>query len=816
MLENEGTPSLTKSVVSVDTVERAQDFLSSYQTYTGRPVFRELKSTLNNMDANKNLTKTFGDKVLQVSAYDDVTHFKWYYTANGAVAPYSKFISLGFNDGFLGSFIDNWDLHSVGSTSVNLSQEDAVAIALDTARAHSWTMQLDEDNLDPANFNENRSVSWMSLVFDDSLNASKTRSEDVLELYPVWRVGLVLNKVYGELYGLEVDIWADTGEVRSVAEAYSPLVAQLFENNTESVGSSVAFVNGSELNIVVGMLFSTTAVSVIGVFAAGLLKRKNPKALSRMNPRFLKTSGVLIGFLLLLAIFLPLVATANATSRAGNVWGSRSWGATHPEPNIYSWRKSNGEISLQWYISDYIATTFQANSYTGFNHDRANKEDILYQADYFSNYYDYVAIVDFDHGVGGLPGLAQGYPNVPDDEWHYMFEDDYGTIWGTPDEYHADTDGHTDWNHAVYDIDMYNAFPPAKVHFAFIDACQSSNFGRLGQGFHPESGEPLGLPFAFTHRVVDYPATGAKMSSNGYSFPDSFPQCYIGFWYGSAALEQVIPYETGDKQWYEWVYWFFNLALNYDISVKDALDDASDQLWGCNDFLSSPLRGAGFTAFWPMDLDGDGDIDEEEELKGKGYHCTLDVYGNSNIHLKNFQPADYVTPPSVGGTTSGDVGVSYEFSARAIDSHGHRIKYVFDWDDGSPQEETGYVSNGGTSHKSHNWSSSGLYNVKVKAKCEGDVWSSWSTYTVRIGAIYWLYVDAYCEDFGGYADPYVWIDGDEVGQAPVCVSVEEGWHSVTVEWYWGYWDLLGFSDGYGNGDSRPIYSDTDITAYYGW
>lgn len=91
-----------------------------------------------------------------------------------------------------------------------------MAIALDTTRNHSWTMQLDEDALDPRNFNQNRSVSWTVLTFDGSLDANKTRSQYVLELYPVWRIGLVLNKVYGELYGLEVNIWADTKEVRSV------------------------------------------------------------------------------------------------------------------------------------------------------------------------------------------------------------------------------------------------------------------------------------------------------------------------------------------------------------------------------------------------------------------------------------------------------------------------------------------------------------------------------------------------------------------------------------------------------------------------
>ena len=107
VFENEGTPSLAKTAVSVNDVERAQGFLSNYQAYAAKPVFGELKSTLNNVDAGKNVTKTFGDKVLQVTAYDDRTLFKWYYTSNGATAPYTKFVSMIFKDGLLASFIKN-------------------------------------------------------------------------------------------------------------------------------------------------------------------------------------------------------------------------------------------------------------------------------------------------------------------------------------------------------------------------------------------------------------------------------------------------------------------------------------------------------------------------------------------------------------------------------------------------------------------------------------------------------------------------------------------------------------------------------------
>jgi len=784
VFEREGTPSLIKPAVSVNAVESAQDFLSNYQAYTAKPVFGELKATLSNVDPSKNLTKTVGDKVLQVTAHDDRTHFKWYYTANGAIAPYTKVVAMGFKDGFLTSFIDNWNLYSIGSTSVNLSKEEAVAIALDTARKHSWTMPLDEDTLDPSNFNEKRSVSWTALIFDGSLDADNTRSEDVLELYPVWRVGLVLNRVYGELYGIQVDIWADTKEVRSVKEEYSQLVALWFENSTANVDTSPVFFSGAEPNFVIGIMLSATTVSVICAFAAVLFKKK-PRALHQLKPRFLKTCVVLFGFLLLFVVFSPLVATANATTRVGIIWGSRSTGAEHPlYPDIWSWRKTDDEIDRQDYVSDYIASNFftAANGYSDFNNIWVNKDVILYNAGYFSDNYDCVAVVDWDHGVTGCPGQAPGY-DIDEDELHYMFEDDYGTLWGTPSEYYSDPEGHTDYSHGVYDIDIYNAFPPAKVHFAFIDACYSANYDYLGQGFHPESGEPLGLPFAFTHRLVaSVPVgySGTTMSYDGYSYPDSFPQCYIGFPTGSAALDQNIPYDYG-KPWYEWVIFFFYFALDFDISVNCALNAASYYQWQCDNFLYSPLKGYGFDAVWPIDKNGNGIIEPELDELFIGNHSSLAVYGNGNIHLKNFQPSHMVTWPYISGPTSGDAGVSYQFSAYSVDSHGHDIRYVFDWDDDSQDTWTNYSSNGEPVYVNHTWTSEGIYDVTVKAQCDEGTWSSWSSpYTIYIGEFRMLEMLA-VNQYGQWGYVPLYIDDEYVGTTGYTYIVTEGNHKIEVE-----------------------------------
>jgi len=222
MLDIDGPLYLTKPQTNVNSVELAKAFLSKYQTYTGDAVYGQLMHMLDDMFfIPSNFTKTSGNAVLEVTGSDSERPWlKWYYTSNGASSPYSKFISLGFRNGFLEAFVDKWQLYKIGSSEVNISEKEAIAIALEAAKAHAWSLKLDNDTLSPENFGE-KNVRWTALLFDGALDTDKTHSGGSLTLYPVWRVGIALNKWYGNMYGIQVDIWADNGEVRSVQEAWS-------------------------------------------------------------------------------------------------------------------------------------------------------------------------------------------------------------------------------------------------------------------------------------------------------------------------------------------------------------------------------------------------------------------------------------------------------------------------------------------------------------------------------------------------------------------------------------------------------------------
>jgi hypothetical protein len=102
-----------------------------------------------------------------------------------------------------------------------VSEEEAIAIALEAAKTYVKDLNLTVYGFEEQNVNETN-IRWTSLVFDNSLYTSDMRNAgDPLSLYPVWRVGVALDQWYGNMYGVEVDIWADTKEVRSVEEAWS-------------------------------------------------------------------------------------------------------------------------------------------------------------------------------------------------------------------------------------------------------------------------------------------------------------------------------------------------------------------------------------------------------------------------------------------------------------------------------------------------------------------------------------------------------------------------------------------------------------------
>ena len=82
-------------------------------------------------------------------------------------------------------------------------------------------------------------------------------------------------------------------------------------------------------------------------------------------------------------------------------------------------------------------------------------------------------------------------------------------------------------------------------------------------------------------------------------------------------------------------------------------------------------------------------------------------------------------PPTPSGPDAGEANTLYSYSSQTIDSDGDRIRYYFDWDDGTG-EWTEFVLSGQSVNISHQWKTNGYYLVRVKAQDELGGESDWS------------------------------------------------------------------------------------------
>jgi hypothetical protein len=596
VLETEGSPIMTKS--AVNSLETTKDFLKSYQRYTGNTVYGELNSMLDTAISGKNLTVTSGTVKLDIAITEEYTTYSWSYTFNGINAA-SKCVSIGYKNGFLKYFVDTWNIYKIGSTSVILSEKEAVNIAMEQAKAYSWKVVLGNETYEINNFNVTNAV-VKQLVFCNSINAGNPRGDDPLELYPMWRIGIGLDKYYpGNVYGIYVDIWADTKQIRNIQEVFSTLdpptdkIATIYESSVEKTNQTIINEATSTSSSAIWIPFPILIILVVGIIL--LLNTKKHAFCLPKKPSF-KIVALLVCVFILFSTTASLVSTVNASNIKGSstIWGSLAT------------PKTSEELSKQYWICQDINSAFYSNGYVSSNYQGSYtlKANALSSIESEEANNPLVATVWFDHGPGNKTTLGPGHV----DEWHFMLCDS-----STP----ANPNGY------LYDYEIYNKTALGKTKFAFISVCMSAkldlswNGSLLGNGTYGyNNGIPIGMPYAWTH--------GASMSTDGYSNADSGSFCYIGFPSGSAALNQIVDTQYfPNVYYYDWVQSFFSYGLNYDMTINQALDHASYLQFTGHYFGATALH-TGFTANWT------GCQPPTQE------NCTLVVYGNGDINL--YQP----------------------------------------------------------------------------------------------------------------------------------------------------------------------------------
>jgi hypothetical protein len=124
-------------------IDAAKDFLQRYQNYTDDPFYSQLISTLDTANTTNDFVKTTGNVQLEIthigSSQVDLT---WTYIDENGVSAPAKDVSLCYRDGFLKSFLDNWQFYKVAGTP-SVSAEQARIAALNACASYSWEVMAE-------------------------------------------------------------------------------------------------------------------------------------------------------------------------------------------------------------------------------------------------------------------------------------------------------------------------------------------------------------------------------------------------------------------------------------------------------------------------------------------------------------------------------------------------------------------------------------------------------------------------------------------------------------------------------------------------
>jgi hypothetical protein len=258
-------------------IDAATSFLQKYQSYSAMDS-TEMIGMLANVNPTKNATIASGNLKLTVThmdltgtAFGDSIDFRWVQTFNGC--DYLS-VNIYFSDGVFSGLIDRRAIYTIGDTSVNISKEQAIKIAMEAIKNYSYRMS-DDWVVTGFNVTEDR-------ITADLYPQTKTSESNVW--YPAWSVILPLDGTWpGSVRELLVGIWAGTGEVYLVHhQAYGggdflPDSTSGSDPPTTSPSSSTD--NGGA-SIDISTVAGVAAAAIVAVAVTTLLIRKKKTSTS--------------------------------------------------------------------------------------------------------------------------------------------------------------------------------------------------------------------------------------------------------------------------------------------------------------------------------------------------------------------------------------------------------------------------------------------------------------------------------------------------------------------------------------------------------
>ena len=187
-----------------DPVQAASALLQRYQAVSGDSYLTDM-NTLLAAGTNFTTEQTLGNTKMAISSYNGNAQITLEFTCNGSDFTTKK-ISITSENHVITSMGDDYFLYNVGSTQVNISQDQAIQIAKEAVKNYSWTT----NGTQVSDF----------MVLDNPVSAEfvpHTRADNLTTLYPYWYVTLHLDRTYpGGVDVISVGVWADTGEATNI------------------------------------------------------------------------------------------------------------------------------------------------------------------------------------------------------------------------------------------------------------------------------------------------------------------------------------------------------------------------------------------------------------------------------------------------------------------------------------------------------------------------------------------------------------------------------------------------------------------------
>jgi hypothetical protein len=473
-----------------------------------------------------------------------------------------------------------------------ISGEEATAIALEAAENFTYQASTYDGTLTVSGFKiAPKSLGHAVLSYLNSKDQSSARGGDPFTLYPSWYVPLGFDKFYpGDVSGMTVSVWADTGEISTVGPVVVDSGGLAYSDAEEPIADEEEI--SQEFNKEQITMPSPIVISAVLGFVGVSLGCGKRLSKSTRGKVFCSRFGVILLSALIMSGIL-VVATPNVSADIP-IGKSRIYASLYGNPDqIYDERIAAIDM-CQEIAADFNYAGYSTSNLCG---SGTTKDNVLSYASSDEQNYQRTAVFHFGH---------MSSPN-----WAY--QDNVGE--------------EITWS-GIGDNTVLG-----KHFFVFLWVCEQAR------------GPSYGIPASWMNR--------SDMSDNGYTNPDFDGQCYIGF-YGFSPMissyHQTFEEDDQPGPCKDFIESFYYHALHENIMVNYALDEASDDYFGC-DYASSILND-GYNSWWPgggnatLHLDEDGWFpsywrETYPEMYGNFSDNRMRVFGDGTTKL--YQPELYLS-----------------------------------------------------------------------------------------------------------------------------------------------------------------------------